>query len=60
MPGKTKCSASRKADYTNRRTNNITVKNKARKLLKHLVKHPLDKQSAEHRIPSWPVVKHGV
>jgi hypothetical protein len=47
MPNKIKCSPSRKASYQAYRTENRQMKNKERKLLKHLLKHPDDKQSQE-------------
>lgn len=49
MPGKIKCSASRKAAYKRYEDENRQEKNKDNKLMKHLLKHPTDKQSEERR-----------
>lgn len=57
MPNKIKCSTSRKAQYSNYQAQNRKEKNKERKLLKHLEKHPNDVQSLERKVPDYKPTK---
>lgn len=53
MPNKRKRrqSAAYKAQYTNYKVQNKAARNKDNKLLRHMLKHPNDKQSEERRVP---------
>ena len=43
-----------KARYLAYKTENRAAKNKARKIAKHLMKHPNDRQSSERIAPNYP------
>lgn len=58
MPNKTKCSDSRKRDYTAYKAQDKAELNKLIKLEKHMKTHPNDKQSQE-RYPADYKVKKG-
>lgn len=57
MPGKTKCSARRKLEYTAYKLENRAEKNKERKLVRHLSTHPNDIQSENRTKAKIPIVK---
>lgn len=57
MPNKTKCSTSRKAEYTSYKVENRKEKNKQNKLSKHLKTHPNDEQSIDRTKTNYGIVK---
>ncbi len=53
MPGKTKCSESRKANYKAYEASKQAEKNKECKILRHMLKHPNDKQTEQRTVPVY-------
>lgn len=53
MPGKTKRSTSEDVYYKSYRATDKSKKNKEKRLLKHMLKHPNDKQAETGSIPEY-------